>query len=79
MAKDSVPSLIWFTIKNVFIITVLIIAVCALLGGAARLISYVLQFVGVSEAWAAGLAVVTTISLALSLLLTLVKIEVNNQ
>lgn len=79
MAKESIPSLIWFTVKNVFVLTAFIIVMFVLMGGAVGLIKYALQFVGVPEAWAAGLAVVTTISLALSLLLTLVKIEVNNQ
>lgn len=82
MAKESTPSLIWFTIKNGVIITVFVIVMFALLGGAAgliSLISYALQFVGVPKAWAGGLAIITTISLALSVILTLDKIENSNR
>ena len=75
MTRSEIQSLIWFTIKNICIISLVLFLLFICMCGGVLGITIVLQLIGVPPQIASGIAIVIIISSALAILVTIIKIE----
>ena len=75
MTSSEIQRLIWVTIKNICIISLVIFIVFICMCGGVLAFRILLQFIGVPAQIAGGIAIVIIISSALAILVTIIKTE----